>query len=195
MRNFKLEGKTQISCVPVLRAANVAHEYSEIKDTQTRLPPPAIPKGENVLRLGKLCPLANISVRNFKNQSAAEPPSFRFSPLGSGGCRGPMEIGLIRCQRVTMSLCFLQLGNLIPRYSTYSSPQHSFLKTPYSVLIEPANKSTIALVPRKSLRLPGVLHDECQCGVSWAFSSRRAPRSLPWNPESGAGANPDRNCV
>jgi hypothetical protein len=25
----------------------------------------AIPKGENVLRLGKLCPLANISVRNF----------------------------------------------------------------------------------------------------------------------------------
>jgi hypothetical protein len=111
-------------------------------------------RGQNVLRLGKLCPLAYICVRHSRiNQ--AEPPSFRFFLSDSGAWRGPMEIGKTRCQRVTMSLCFLQLGNLIPRYSTYSSPQHSFLKTPYSVLIEPANKSTIAIVPRKSLKLSG----------------------------------------
>ena len=29
MRNLKLDRKTQISCIPVLRAVNVAHEYSE----------------------------------------------------------------------------------------------------------------------------------------------------------------------
>ena len=45
----------------------------------------------------------------------------------------------------------------MPRYSTYSSPQHSFLKMPYSVLIEPANNSTIAIIPRKSLKLPGII--------------------------------------